>query len=178
MKVSISSAISELLYLSGETLVAAAQTPLPTPTPIPVQASPLPKTYGMLLFRGFELLDVYGPLEALSVLEKRPKIDLYMLAETLDPLTTEPLMASMNKFNSLFFPTVNPTHTLANAPDIDVLIVPGGVGTRSPYLDHTLYWIAETYPKVQYLLTVCTGSALVAKSGVLNGRRATKNRAS
>ncbi|KAL2857280.1 DJ-1/PfpI family protein [Aspergillus pseudoustus] len=178
MKLSVSNALGGLLCLSSTSLVAAEQTPLSTPTPIPGQAAPVPKTYGMLLFRGFELLDVFGPLEALSVVARRTKIDLYLLAETLDPVTTEPLMPSMNRFNSSFFPTVNPTHTLADAPDIDVLIVPGGIGTRSPYLNDTIDWIAETYPKVQYLLTVCTGSALVAKSGVLDGRRATTNKAS
>ncbi|KAJ0417298.1 class I glutamine amidotransferase-like protein [Aspergillus carlsbadensis] len=178
MRFSLSRALGGLLFLSGAPSVGAEGTPSPTPSPVPGQGAPLPKTYGMLLFRGYELLDVFGPLEALAVVARRTKIDLYMLAETLDPVTTEPLMPSMNRFNSSFFPTVNPTHTLADAPDIDVLIVPGGIGTRSPFLNDTIDWIAETYPKLQYLLTVCTGSALVAKSGILDGRRATTNKAS
>ncbi|KAL2859928.1 DJ-1/PfpI family protein [Aspergillus lucknowensis] len=147
---------------------------IPAPSPDPVLA---PKTFGVLLFRAFEPLDIYGPLEALSLLASETKLDLHFLAETLDPVTTRPLMPSMNPFNSSFFVEINPTHTLDNAPDLDVLIVPGGLGTRSPYLNNTLDWIAETYPKLQYLITICTGSSLVAQTGILDGRRATTNKA-
>ena len=77
------------------------------------------------------------------------------------------------------FPTLPPTHTLQTAPkDLDVLIIPGGLGTRSPLINDTIEYIARTYPKLQYLLTVCTGSALAARAGLLDGRRATTNKAS
>ncbi|KAL3469568.1 class I glutamine amidotransferase-like protein [Aspergillus californicus] len=137
-----------------------------------------PKTYGVLLFRAFELLDVFGPLQALANLARTTQLNLVLLSETLDPVTTQPITSAMNKFNSSFFPTINPTHTLDNAPPLDVLIIPGGLGTRSPYLNRTIDFIAATYPKVQYMLTICTGSALAARSGVLDGRRATTNKAS
>ncbi|KAL4912926.1 class I glutamine amidotransferase-like protein [Aspergillus aurantiobrunneus] len=147
--------------------------------PISASSSSTPTKYGMLLFRGFELLDVFGPLEALSLVAHRiDTIALYLLSETLDPVTTQPQTASMNPFNSSFAPTINPTHTLDSAPDIDVLIVPGGLGTRSPNLSRTLEYIKSTYPNLQYLLTICTGSTLVAQTGILDGRRATTNKAS
>jgi putative intracellular protease/amidase len=72
----------------------------------------------------------------------------------------------------------NATHTLENVLDFDVLIIPGGLGTRSPYLSRRIELIADTYPKMQYLLTVCTGSALTVKSGVLDGWRATTYKSS
>lgn len=59
-----------------------------------------------------------------------------------------------------------------------MLIIPGGLGTRSPLINATIKYIADTYPNVQYLITVCTGSALAARAGVLDGRRATTNKAS
>ncbi|KAL4924997.1 DJ-1/PfpI family protein [Aspergillus undulatus] len=138
-----------------------------------------PTNYGVLLFRGYELLDVFGPLEALSLVARQfDKIDLHLIAESLDPVTIAPQTAAMNSFNSTFSPTINPTHTFADAPDLDVLIVPGGMGTRAPNMTTTLDYITETYPKLQYLLTVCTGSTLVAKTGILDGKRATTNKAS
>jgi transcriptional regulator GlxA family with amidase domain len=139
----------------------------------------LPKTYGLLLFRGFEQLDVFGPLEALSLPTFRTKLDLFVIAETLDHPVSPASLPAYNPFNSSFYPTVNATHTFATAPkDIDVLIVLGGVGTAYPGLEHTVKFIKKTYPNLQYLLTVCTGSALVSRAGVLEGRRATTNKAS
>ncbi|KAL3493968.1 DJ-1/PfpI family protein [Aspergillus germanicus] len=150
-----------------------------TDGPPPESPKAQPKTYGLVLFRGFEQLDVFGPLEALSLLTFRTKLKLYVIAETLDhPVSPAPLPA-YNPFNSSFYPTVNPTHTFATAPkDIDVLIVPGGVGTAYIGLERTVKFIAKTYPNLQYLLTVCTGSALVSRAGILEGRRATTNKAS
>lgn len=75
--------------------------------------------------------------------------------------------------------TLPPTHTLTTVPDdLDVLIIPGGLGTRSPLINSTIDYIAATYPKVKYLITVCTGSALAARAGILDGKRATTNKAS
>jgi transcriptional regulator GlxA family with amidase domain len=60
---------------------------------------------------------------------------------------------------------------------MEVLMIPGGGGTRSTYLNNTLAFVAETYPKLRYLITVCTGSGLAAKAGILDGRNATTNKA-
>jgi transcriptional regulator GlxA family with amidase domain len=138
----------------------------------------IPRSWGVLLFPAFELIDVFGPLNALQTLSRSTSFNLALISETMDPITTKPITPAMNPFNSSFFPTINPTHTLENAPDLDVLIVPGGVGTRSPLINKTIHYIRDTYPKLQYLITVCTGSLLAAKSGVLDGRNATSNKAS
>ncbi|BCS28124.1 DJ-1/PfpI family protein [Aspergillus puulaauensis] len=140
-----------------------------------------PKNYGMLLFRGFEILDVFGPLEALSwVARRHDNISLSLISQSLDPVTTAPYTPAMNPFNASFFPTINPTHTLESAPELDVLIVPGGLGTRAPdsTLAPLLNYIKTTYPRLQYLITICTGSTLVARTGILDGKRATTNKAS
>ncbi|KAL4885464.1 class I glutamine amidotransferase-like protein [Aspergillus karnatakaensis] len=161
-----------LLYiptsLAAEGRLAKLQTPHSTPT-----------TYGILLFPAFEMLDIYGPLEALSLLALRTHLNLHVIAETLDPVSPAP-KPSANRFNSSFYPPMIPTHTFATAPDLDVLLVPGGVGTAyyGESLNRTIAYIAAAYPKVQYLLTVCTGSALASRAGILDGRRATTNKAS
>jgi len=72
------------------------------------------------------------------------------------------------------------THSFADAPPLDILLVPGGMGNR--YLNDTADtamedFVAARYPSLQYLLSVCTGAATLAKSGVLRGRKATTNKA-
>ncbi|KAK1772944.1 isonitrile hydratase 3 [Phialemonium atrogriseum] len=136
------------------------------------------RNYGVVLFRAFDPQDVFGPLELLQLVSHQHHMNLYLLADTLDPVTTEPASAAMNPKNSSFSPIIQPSHTFADDPDLDVLIVPGGPGVRSPELNSTLDYITRTYPKVKYLITICTGSGLVAKTGILNGKRATTNKTS
>ena len=82
----------------------------------------------------------------------------------------------MNSKNSSFWPKILPTHTFATAPELDVLLVPGGAGVRAPDVKNITDFIADRYPSLEYLITVCTGAGLAAKSGVLDGRRATTNK--
>lgn len=105
------------------------------------------------------------------------KINLSIIAETLDPVSTKARTLAMNSTGSDFGESVVPTHSFATAPPLDVLIVPGGSGTRAPDLNNTRTFIKNTYPSLQYLLTICTGSALVAPTGILDGRNATSNKA-
>jgi len=139
---------------------------------------PPPNKWGFVLFQAYEPLDIFGPYEALFTLSRSHRIDIAWLAETLEPVTTAPQLAAMNKMNSSAFIGVPPTHTFATAPsDIEVLLVPGGAGARAPNLNATLEFIKETYPKLKYLITVCTGSMVVARTGLLSGVRATSNKA-
>lgn len=73
---------------------------------------------------------------------------------------------------------VLPTHTFETAPPLDVLLVPGGRGARefTPAVEGTVDFIRKTYPNLKYLITVCTGSGLAARAGVLDGKRATTNK--
>jgi len=59
----------------------------------------LPRTYGVVLFRMFDLLDVHGPIEILQFLSGLYPIDIALIAETMDPVTSEPSLAAMNPFN-------------------------------------------------------------------------------
>jgi transcriptional regulator GlxA family with amidase domain len=70
-----------------------------------------------------------------------------------------------------------PTHTFATAP-LDILLVPGGLGTRGSALpvEEAIAFIRNTYRQLKYLITVCTGSGLAARAGVLDGKQATTNK--
>ncbi|KAL8297713.1 hypothetical protein RB597_007202 [Gaeumannomyces tritici] len=140
---------------------------------------PPPTKFGMILFRAFEPLDVFGPLEALQILSRIRHLQLFLISETMDVVTTQPVMSAMNPMNSTVYLTLPPTHTLTTVPeDLDVLIIPGGLGARSPLINATANYITATYPKLPYLLTVCTGSVLAARAGILDGKHATTNKAS
>jgi transcriptional regulator GlxA family with amidase domain len=69
---------------------------------------------------------------------------------------------------------VTPDFSFANSPAIDLLVVPGGLGAR-PLLDdsETIDWIRKASAQAKKVTSVCTGSLLLAKGGLLKGRRAT-----
>lgn len=74
-----------------------------------------------------------------------------------------------------------PTHTFETAPrDLEVLFVPGGKGVEAgeEVINPILDFISERNPELSYLLSVCTGAALLARAGVLDGRNATTNKVS
>lgn len=78
------------------------------------------------LFPGFELLDVAGPLEMINILNYQHPIELSLLSETLEPVSTKIASSTSRCYQSLV-----PTHTYAAPPEkINLLIVPGGPGTR------------------------------------------------
>ncbi|KAI0745253.1 class I glutamine amidotransferase-like protein [Earliella scabrosa] len=143
----------------------------------PVSESGLPTKFGVLVFPGFEPLDVFGPIEALQMLSQSHKVDLYMISPTLDPVSTA-VPEEHNTTSSNIGVHVVPTHTFDTVPDdLEVLLVPGGIGTRTGNYPALAQFIKEIYPKLKYLITVCTGSALAADAGVLDGKRATSNKA-
>ncbi|KAF4555495.1 Hypothetical protein D9617_2g054560 [Elsinoe fawcettii] len=135
-----------------------------------------PLNVAVLLFPAFQALDIFGPLDALNILAYTQPLNLHILSRTLDPVSTKPPTAGVG---SSFHESVVPTHTFSSPPpDIDVLFVPGGLGTRAPETQELVDFIKTHYPKAKYMITVCTGSWLAARAGVLDGRRATSNKAS
>jgi transcriptional regulator GlxA family with amidase domain len=83
----------------------------------------------------------------------------------------------MTGVGSNFSESVLPTHTYANPPtNLDVLLVPGGAGTRAPDLNSTIAYVKDVYPNLKYIISVCTGATILARAGILDGRRATTNK--
>ncbi|KAH6911497.1 DJ-1/PfpI family protein [Coprinopsis sp. MPI-PUGE-AT-0042] len=156
-------------------LVAAQLAPLPPAAPKPPPVLQTPLKFGVLLFPGFQALDVFGPLDVLNTLSFTQKnITLSTIARTLDPVST-----ISKTSNGTFGEKVVVTHTFDAPPaGLEVLIVPGGAGTRSPDLEPEINFIRKAFPSVRYVIAVCTGNALVARAGLLDGKKATGNKKS
>src|SRR5262249_52964525 len=70
--------------------------------------------------------------------------------------------------------SVNPHHRLADCPQPDLLLLPGGQGTRQEMHNPALLgWIRQASAKTELVLSVCTGALLLAKAGLLDGLEAT-----
>ncbi|KAJ3793573.1 class I glutamine amidotransferase-like protein [Lentinula aff. detonsa] len=136
----------------------------------------LPVTYGLLVFPTFQALDAFGPLDILNLLSRDFPMNLSIIAETLEPVSTKHRNPSLNPLQSNFGESIVPTHDFTNAPPLDVLIIPGGYGLRANDLDPLYDFVRRTYPSLKYLITVCTGSWVAARAGILDGRRATSNK--
>jgi putative intracellular protease/amidase len=118
---------------------------------------------GALLFPKFELLDLYGPLEFLGNLG--PGVSITMIAE------------APGAIHSTQGPKGVADLALAEVADLDLLLVPGGWGTRSLVEnDSFLQQLKRVATQTKYVASVCTGSALLARAGILDGRSATSNK--
>jgi len=104
-------------------------------------------------------------------------MNLYIIADSLEPVSTK-LLGSSQQMGSQFEQRIIPTHTFKTAPPIDVLLVPGGQGTRAKEITSSIEYMKLIYPTLQYLITICTGSGLAARAGLLNGKQATTNKLS
>jgi transcriptional regulator GlxA family with amidase domain len=153
-----------------------------------------PVHYGVLLFPGFQALDVFGPLDvfnSLSMLYHFP-IKMTMLAKTPEAVETSHQRAGNQMFSHpetdcsqsmqidrTFEEQLKIQETGAHGDNgkgaIDVLIVPGGIGTRND-MAAEIDFIKRMYPSLKAVLSVCTGATLLARAGVLDGRRATTNK--
>jgi transcriptional regulator GlxA family with amidase domain len=121
------------------------------------------KTLGVLLFPEFELLDVFGPLEAFG--QAKDWFRIVTVAERPGPVA------------SAQGPRAMADHGFTDCPRLDILLVPGGMGTRREVNNTVLVdWIARQARAAETTTSVCTGAALLAKAGVLDGRRATSNK--
>jgi putative intracellular protease/amidase len=151
-----------------------------------MSTSRLPKNFGVVLFPGFQLLDVCGPLDALNVLSNSHTLNLSILAATRDPVGTH--HSAQDQQGSYFNQLIVPTHTFDDAPkDLEVLIIPGGLGNRNdenmkPVVEFLASLDLSSSPQkdlrgdIRWILTVCTGSEILARTGALNGRKATTNK--
>ncbi|KAI5851203.1 class I glutamine amidotransferase-like protein [Morchella snyderi] len=137
-----------------------------------------PTKFGIVVYPGFQALDVFGPLDILNTLSESVKMDLTIISKTWQPVSTKgPEMKNIWNAGSSFSQQIWPTATFATtSKDLDVLIVPGGIGAfkiDQAYID----FIKGAYPKLKYLITVGTGSGIVAMTGVLDGKKATSSKA-
>ena len=132
------------------------------------------RTVGILIFDDVEVLDFCGPFEVFSV--ARPGGENGDEAKLFDVLTIAEEERTIHCRGGLL---VQPHHAIADHPPLDLLVVPGGQGTRRERLnDHLLDWIAAQAGSAELTTSVCTGAFLLAERGLLDGRRATTHWAS
>lgn len=117
----------------------------------------------VVLFDGFELLDVFGPLEIFGALSDR--IEIEMIGPTKGAVRSAqgPRVIAENGYHE------------ASPPAI--VLVPGGIGSRRLVEDDTfLQWLRGWASSAEFVTSVCTGSGVLAKAGLLDGYRATSNK--
>lgn len=120
---------------------------------------------GIVLFPGFETLDAMGPVEMLG-----------MYPDAFDIVTVAELPGSVASAQGL---RTGVDVTFDEDGHYDILLVPGGSGTRQEVANSVMIdWLRETSARAEIVTSVCTGAALLAQAGILNGKRATTNKIS
>lgn len=129
----------------------------------------MPFRVNAILYPGFEMLDLFGPLEMFSMLGD--EVEITTVAEQAGPVAS----AKAAKVGA--GPEVVAALSFADAEPADLVLLPGGFGTI-PELENEalLTFLREQAETAQYVASVCTGSALLAKTGLLDGKKATSNK--
>ena len=128
---------------------------------------------GILVFDDVEVLDFAGPFEVFSRTRSTPGLESRRSEDTapFSVFTVAPRPGPVVATGGL---KIVPHHDFTTAPPIDVLVVPGGFGTRPLLHDaEVLAWLRRTAAAAQRVTSVCTGALLLAQAGLLTGRRAT-----
>jgi transcriptional regulator GlxA family with amidase domain len=119
-----------------------------------------PFQVAIYLYPGVTALDAVGPWEVLS---RMPKTEVRFVGKEVGPITTEGgalLLAA--------------THTIAETPSPDLVLVPGGTTTPGQMVDDdVLSWLREVHRTTTWTTSVCTGSLILAAAGILKGLPAT-----
>jgi transcriptional regulator GlxA family with amidase domain len=128
---------------------------------------------GIFIFDGVEVLDFAGPFEVFSRTRLVPGIDSRRDEKSapFDVFTVAPQTGPITATGGL---RILPHHSFSSHPPIDILILPGGFGTRALLEQPSVCeWIRSQAAAAQRVASVCTGSLLLARVGLLAGRRAT-----
>ncbi|RIL06788.1 MAG: DJ-1/PfpI family protein [Proteobacteria bacterium] len=122
------------------------------------------RTLGAVFYADFELLDSYGPLEMFGSLGPE-RVRIVTVAEQAGPVASAQGPATLC------------THGFADCPKLDLVLLPGGIGTLAQLGNAALLdFLRERAREAEVVMSVCSGSALLAKAGLLDGRRATSNK--
>jgi len=117
-----------------------------------------PLQIGLVLFPKVTQLDFTGPLQVFSSL---PGAKVHLIWKRIEPVASDSVMM------------LTPTVTFADCPQLDVICVPGGVGTDDMINDEEmLAFLRQQAEGAKYITSVCTGSLVLGAAGLLRGYRA------
>ncbi len=124
----------------------------------------MPGIIGFLVFNGVQFLDFAGPYEAFSVWRDKFKgpEKIVIISQKVGDITC----ANGNQIKS--------THDFSNCPELDYLVIPGGIGARTEVNNEILVsFVQKASKNCKAILSVCTGAFLLQKAGLLDGKKAT-----
>src|SRR5262245_41996958 len=121
------------------------------------QAPPNRKRAAILIFDGVQIIDYTGPYEVFG----QAGLEVFTVAVKPETITTSMGMK------------VTPHYTLETTPAADVLLIPGGTVTRTQEDPNVIKWIQERSKQAEYVVSVCNGAYILAKTGLLDGLTAT-----
>ena len=128
--------------------------------PASVQAAK--KTVGVVLYPGFEVLDVFGPVEMWAYV---PDFKVIFVAQQAGPVLSYQKLAAVADYS------------FETTPPLDIMMVPGGLGSYAEIKNPAMLDFLRAQDRHTVLTTsVCSGSWLLAMAGLLEGRRATSNK--
>jgi transcriptional regulator GlxA family with amidase domain len=128
-----------------------------------------PRTLGAVLYEDFELLDLYGPLEMFGSVDgfgaQKKSLEIVTVAQEKGPVKSSPGVETVARYD------------FTDCPQLDLILLPGGLGTIQQLGNPALLdFLRKRAASAEVTMSVCSGSALLAKAGLLDGRRATSNK--
>ncbi|WP_312092129.1 DJ-1/PfpI family protein [Niallia sp.] len=126
---------------------------------------------GIFLFNDVEVLDFAGPFEVFSVTTKE---------DGTKPFLVKTISENGQMIHARNGLKVLPDYSFDTMPKFDILIIPGGPGAREREVhnENVIQWISQQMDVVELMTSVCTGALLLAKVGLLDGKKATTHWAS
>ncbi|MPQ27484.1 DJ-1/PfpI family protein [Bacillus paralicheniformis] len=120
---------------------------------------------GVYIFKDAEIIDYAAPYGVFSVARRLdPELDAFLVADAMKPVQTQAGL------------TVHPNYSFNDQPDMDAFLIPGGFGTRQETNNKRLHQFIRSLPKSTLLVSVCTGSWIYGRMGLLDGLSATSRK--
>lgn len=126
---------------------------------------------GIFLFNDVEVLDFAGPFEVFSVTTRE---------DGTKPFSVHTISENGQMIYARNGLKVHTDYSFDTMLSFDILIIPGGLGARESEIkkESVIHWISQQMEEVQFITSVCTGALLLAKAGLLDGKKATTHWAS